>query len=342
MKFQHKYLDAKIGDIFDFEYSKIVRSKEIGCCAKCGSITTWRDLTLNKPVCCEECGGKLWEEYRNDPAFTSDFEKFQNYKKQVQKELLIAERAKHCWKDILIVVRDQLEYFKICIDSIRATSHFYNLYIWDNASQPDTLSYLNSLMAEYQTLKNPDWTLQIVRVEQNAGFIAPNNELAHMGDGDYIICINSDTKVFPFWDTAMTGFLQENEDVAEIGYWGGHMDAEGRGFGGDNGYEIDYIPGWCFCLSRETYNQFGLFNKQLKFAYCEDADLSLRLKEAGKKIYALHCSLVHHYQNKTIEKVYEEREIDVEATFAHNHRYLQHRWKDYIDKERVLLQRKSI
>jgi GT2 family glycosyltransferase len=186
-----------------------------------------------------------------------------------------------------------------------------------------------------------DWKITTIRSEKNTGFIEPNNELAAWGDSEYIVLLNSDTKVFPNWDRLMTGFMEAN-DVAEVGYWGGHMGPDGRGFGGANGHDVDYIPGWCLCIARQTYDQFGLFNKQLKFAYCEDADLSLRLKEAGKKIYSLHAPLVHHYQNKTIVDVEKEGEVDVRASFEHNHQYIKERWHDYIANERVLLKRKGI
>ena len=165
--------------------------------------------------------------------------------------------------------------------------------------------------------------------------------MAEIGTGDYIIPLNSDTKVFEQWDTAMLAHLQNNSNVKQVGYWGGHLGSDGRGFGGDNGANVDYIPGWCFCISRNTFNEFGLFNKQLRFAYCEDADLSLRLKEAGHDIYALHAPLVYHYQNKTINEVEKEGEIDIRSTFEHNHKYIQSRWQNYLENDRVLLKRKE-
>jgi GT2 family glycosyltransferase len=82
-----------------------------------------------------------------------------------------------------------------------------------------------------------------------------------------------------------------------------------------------------------------LFSKQLKFAYCEDADLCLRLKEAGHKIYALHAPLVHHHGNKTIKSVYDKGEVDVEASFEANHEYMKLRWKDYLKNDRVMVNR---
>ena len=79
----------------------------------------------------------------------------------------------------------------------------------------------------------------------------------------------------------------------------------------------------------------------MKFAYCEDTDLSLRLKEAGHKIYALYAPLVHHYQNKTIKTVEKEGEVDVRASFEHNHEYIKLRWSHYLENDRVMLHRQE-
>jgi GT2 family glycosyltransferase len=170
--------------------------------------------------------------------------------------------------------------------------------------------------------------------------VVPNNEMIALGESPYVVLLNSDTKVFENWDNTMIAFLKNNPEYAQVGYWGGHLNADGRGFGGANGERVDYIPGWCFCIPRETYDQFGLFDEHLKFAYCEDSDFSLRLKEGGKKIYSLYAPLVHHYQNKTVKQVEKEGELDLQATFDHNHSYFKNRWKEYLSKNRVLLDQK--
>lgn len=333
MKFEIKYPNAKLTERIEFEYSFVTKDVKLGQCHCCGGFTRWIDTKLQHHVCSEECGGKLWASAREG----SRLKKFEEYQKEIKTELKAALLADNRWKDIIVVVRDQLDYFKQCIDSIREHTHNFNLYIWDNASGEETKKYIESLQAEWLGIDDSDWNLEVWTSDVNAGFIEPNNKLAEIGDGDYIIPLNSDTKVFEHWDTAMLACLQNNSQIAQVGYWGGHLDRTGRGFGGDNGMEVDYIPGWCFCIERATtFKEFGLFNKQLKFAYCEDADLSLRLKDSGKDIYSLYTPLVYHYQNKTINAVHKEGEVDVAATFEHNHKYIESRWKNYLENKRVL------
>lgn len=258
---------------------------------------------------------------------------FQQYKAEISNELACTYKATDAKKDIIIVVHDQLPYLKACVESIRQNTTNYHLYIWDNASQPDTVEYLQNLMYAM-----PD-QVDVLRSEENIGFVEPNNQLAKWGKGDYIILLNSDTKVFDGWDRGMVGFLENTPDVKQVGYLGGLLDANGMGGRAAFGYKIDYVCGWCSCLSRKTYDEYGLFDKGLKFAYCEDSDLSIRLQEAGHKIYSLHTLLVHHFENKTITAVHEEekggKRVNLYETFEHNHAYIRNKWHDYLTNKRV-------
>lgn len=340
MKFEHKYPDASPTDRYEFEYSYVTKSPRLDRCRWCNSLTKWLDVLFQVHVCSEECNAAMWRHYKDDQKDKSTYHNFENHFEQVKEELRLVETQPDEWKDIIVVVHDQLDYLKACFDSIFQTTDKFHLYIWDNASSEKTKQYLESLVAGYNPEADGDrWKVTLMRSDQNTGFIAPNNELAAWGESPYIILLNSDTKVFEGWDRVMLGFLQTHPEVAEVGYWGGHMGPDGRGFGGENGYDVDYIPGWCLCIRRSTYDEFGLFNKQLKFAYCEDADLSLRLKEAGHKIFALHAPLVHHYQNKTIIDVEKEGKIDLRASFDQNHEYMQNRWKSYLENDRVMVRR---
>jgi len=238
------------------------------------------------------------------------------YSDAVKKELLVTTTYEPVEKDILIVAHNQLEYLKVCVESIRSETEKYNIFVWDNASNKEMQEWL----VEQKDIKT-------VRSEENLGFIVPNNELIKLGNSPYVILLNSDTMVLKDWDKALIAHLQG--DVAQVGYMGGILDMDGKGKWFNFGTEIDYISGWCFCINRKTYDDFGLFDdNHLEFAYGEDADFSLRLQDAGKSILALHLGLVHHFGNKTILEVSKER--DCRITFEKNHSYIKERWKHVI------------
>lgn len=232
-------------------------------------------------------------------------------------------------KDILIIVHDQLEYIKKCIESIYKNTNNFTLYLWDNGSMNPTKEYLKEMSSSHDNIV-------LVQNSENIGFICPNNNLAAMGKSPYIILLNSDTEVIKGWDTALIGWLKENPKCKLVGYQGSTLDEDGRGNGNDwSGNWIDYVCGWCLCISRETYNTHGLFDDvNLSFAYGEDSDLSLRIKEAGFDIYALHIKLAKHYGNITALEVHKEQ--DTTTSFESNHEYIRSRHKKYLEHNRML------
>lgn len=266
--------------------------------------------------------------FDNGTTLISGDSKLDAYKKEIIEELTIADEFEGKHIDILIVVKDQLDYVKQCIESIRANTENYHIYVWDNGSKPPTIDYL------WEMLDNEDMTL--ISQPYNTGFIKPNNELAKKTTGDYMVLLNSDTRVHKGWDKALIGFLEKNPQYAATGFMGGLVDENGMGISVGNGEDIDFICGWCCCFHRKVYDEFGLFDEEnLQFAYCEDADFSFRLKEAGKRIYALHLDLAEHFGNKTAQAVKDEGK-DLSVTFSHNHNYIKQRWAKYLKEERIL------
>jgi hypothetical protein len=326
VKFENIYPDTKTNEIIQTEYH-LRKDSKIAECACCGAMTRWFDLSFDSYMCSEECCKDVYFD-----------ERFKNIKEELKLSLMFDDE----WKDIIIVVKDQLYYFKQCVESIQKFTNKYHLYIWDNGSGIETQKYIENLIASVELKEDSNVRITICRSEENTGFIFPNNELIALGESPYVILLNSDTKVSENWDNVMIGFLKSNQDVSQVGYLGGILNEDGRGDRGGYGYEVDYIQGWCFCINRKTYEKYGLFNEELKFAYCEDSDFSLRLKQSGNKIYSLYSSLVHHYQNKTVIAVEKENVINMGETFNGNHEYLKNKWKDYLENDRVSLKGASI
>lgn len=239
----------------------------------------------------------------------------QRYRDTLLDELHCCAKYQKSSKDILIVVHNQLPLLKRCISSVRRNTDDYKILLWDNASDCETSDWIKS---------QPD--IMCIRNEENIGFIKPNNRLAELSTADYIVLLNSDTEVIQNWDKAMIAQIQQH-DYAEVGYLGGYLDGNGKGTSFGFGDKVDYIPAWCACLPRKTYLKYGLFDdKNLIFAYCEDSDFSLRITEAGDRIYALHLGLCIHYENATINEV--SKIIDCKESYIKNHEYIKIRHKN--------------
>lgn len=235
-------------------------------------------------------------------------------------------------KDICIVIHNGLDYVQKCLDSIfRFTEKPYKVHVWDNASNDDTRNYLMDLASQNK--------INYYRHTKNLGFIEPANELAAICTSPFVILINSDVEVLDGWDKALLSQLIYDNDLAQVGFQGGVLNSEGIGTEIGHGYDVDYICGWCFAIRKEYC--FPLFDSHnLSFAYGEDSDLSLRLREQGKKIYSLHLELAVHHENITVKEVaknsiWKEKMV---KTFEANHAYIRKRWSNYLGKYRIGLQ----
>jgi hypothetical protein len=63
---------------------------------------------------------------------------------QILKELMTQYSDQEYETDILVVVHNQLDYIKICLESIFANTQGYNLYVWDNGSDATTRDWLRA------------------------------------------------------------------------------------------------------------------------------------------------------------------------------------------------------
>lgn len=305
--------------------TNVIRGTGLETCGLCGSFTKWRDERLQQAVCSLECLSALWNKAASDDPAIVQEQNYAIFENEIKNEIEISLKHPKVYKDILIVVHNQFDYVKKCLDSVQRYTENYRLFIWDNASDPQTADYLKGLEDVY-----------LYGSSENLGFIKPNNNLFEKGKSPYVILLNSDTEVFEGWADAMTGYLQEYPKVGAIGYLGGILGADAVGQGVGFGSQIDYVCGWCLCVRRRDVT--GLFDQDnLSFAYGEDSDFCLRLKEKGLDMYALHVPLVHHFGNKTVMEVLKTR--DLSSSFERNHEYLRRRWKSYLENDRVELRR---
>lgn len=240
---------------------------------------------------------------------------------KIRAELAIAAACKPVNLDILIVGHNQPEFTKNCLASVADTTSNSQLYLYDNGSSEPTA----------EILRNADLRGgRLIRDERNSGFIKPNNALAALGSNPYIVLLNTDAYCLPGWWEPLVGVLQNYPDVGVVGYQGATLNHDGVGSALAWGYDVDYVCGFCMAIRRADYERLGLFDeKNLEFAYCEDADFSFRVREAGMTTYALSLKLVWHKGHATSHAV---DPTVLSGPFARNHEYIRQRWKKYLGR----------
>lgn len=220
---------------------------------------------------------------------------------------------KYC---ISIVCHNRIEYTRRCIEKLKKYSHNYILLVSDNNSTDGTKEYFNS-----------DDTIFYFQYNKNDGFGKRHNQAFEYsklhGNSKYFIVLNNDVEVCEGWLEAMEKEFN-NPKVALVGIKNTccSLDSEGNGIFSEN---IEYAEASCLMVKREYVDI--LFSEEFKFAYYEDSDLSLRMRERGYEIRLVNIPVIH-YRAKTAEIVKE----DLEGYKIRNKIIFKNKWQNYLKK----------
>jgi GT2 family glycosyltransferase len=150
----------------------------------------------------------------------------------------------------------------------------------------------------------------------NLGFTGGNNigiQYALDNQFDYILMLNNDVFVDQKFIYHLKNYLDLHPDIGAVQpliyhhperskIWNGggffnRMLAKSfsnRTFDGNiDPKEIDWISGCAFMVRSSVLKETGLFNEKY-FAYHEDVDLSLRIKDAGYKLVFIPQAIIYH------------------------------------------------
>lgn len=195
------------------------------------------------------------------------------------------------------------------------------IYIIDNASTDDSVSYIEQNFSTVKVIENP----------VNYGFAAGYNEGLKSIKADIFCLLNSDVEVTENWISPILDLFKNNKNIAAIqpkildynnrkkfefaGAGGGLMDnlcypyCRGRIFENienDNGQyndetEIFWASGCALFIRSEDFCKVNGFDERF-FAHQEEIDLCWRLKNLGKQIYYCGKSTVYHVGGGTLNK----------------------------------------
>jgi N-acetylglucosaminyl-diphospho-decaprenol L-rhamnosyltransferase len=180
------------------------------------------------------------------------------------------------------------------------------LIIVDNASQDGLAGELGRIAPR----------ARLVTLSENVGFAAGANRGAAVAARDVLVLLNPDAVVQPGWADAIRApwegpwaawmALVLLEDGGAINTSGGVLHFTGFGWAGQIGEpiarapqaprEVGFLSGACLALPRATWNEVGGFPEQF-FMYCEDVDLSLKLRLRGHRLGIVPAAkVVHDYE----------------------------------------------
>ncbi|MEI8176159.1 MAG: glycosyltransferase family 2 protein [Candidatus Omnitrophota bacterium] len=208
--------------------------------------------------------------------------------------------------DIIMVTWNQLEYTKLCVESIlKNTDVSARLIIVDNGSDPDTVAYLRSV--------RPAGNVVIVTIfnTNNIGAIKARNQGIRLLDADYLCFVDNDIEVTKGWLSRMIALADRYSDIGVVNPSSNNYDEVPPGdvtleeyaakLAARRGEYIEVGQGISFCMlvKREVVDKIGLMDEDLDTMFYEDTDYSMRSNAEGYRCVIAKDVYVWHHGHRT-------------------------------------------
>ena len=196
--------------------------------------------------------------------------------------------------DIVLVSYNSERWVPGCVEALKNTNYDkkqLHLIFVDNCSTDGTLAFLCEEKA-----KGIFGEFTIVQNEANLGFGTACNRGTQQGKAPFVFFLNVDTQVDSDVFRALDQSIQEHPSAGGF---------ECRQLPCETGHHVDpvtletsWASGAAFCVRRTALEQVAGFDEHI-FMYCEDVDLSWRLRACGwSLIYVPKARVTHFcYQN---------------------------------------------
>ncbi|HRR42142.1 MAG TPA: glycosyltransferase, partial [Syntrophales bacterium] len=243
---------------------------------------------------------------------------------------------------VIIPTYGKVEYTMQCLASIGTYTPKmpFEVIVVDDCSQDNSVEVLEKVKG-----------IRLIRNAENYGFIRSCNIGANSAQGEYLCFLNNDTEVTPGWldellrtfsefpGTGLVGskFVYPDGTLQEAGciIW---QDGSAWNFGHrqdpmlpifNYAREVDYCSGASIMVPKAVFEELGGFDDHYLPAYCEDADLALKIRERGHRVIYQPLSVVFHYEGITSGA---ETTTGVKSYQVKNTKKLFQRWQHCLKK----------
>jgi len=244
-----------------------------------------------------------------------------NYNKS-KKEIIVS---------IVLLCHNQLDMTKKAIRSIQDNSIIpYELIVVNNDSDEEQFDSIKDSLRESDLL---------ISTRSNLSFSAANNLGARLAKGKYLLFLNNDIEVrTKNWLKLMIDEFKRDSKTGIVGpLISENRVDESKGkfvwVGDTNNTQAkwSYVNGYCLMIRKELFQKLSGFDEKFVPIYCEDSDLSFRVKKRGFTIKRARVKVLH-LKNKTVNKTFKQRDLIIakNATYLYQ-KHIRDHFSQYWD-----------
>jgi GT2 family glycosyltransferase len=225
--------------------------------------------------------------------------------------------------EVIVCVHNALESVALCLESIdRYRNLQYGIVIFDDCSDVDTKTYLEDFASTRSYVR-------LIRSDVNLGYTRAANMAAQSCLSEFLVFLNSDTRVGPFWVEKMINALRSERGAVAAGPLSNAaglqsipdmLDGQSNTainslppewtvekvnefcdrFGSHRHPTVPVLHGFCFVVSRKAWNLIGQFDeKNFPNGYGEETDFFIRALNLGFTTVIATDVFVHHTKSQS-------------------------------------------
>jgi GT2 family glycosyltransferase len=201
---------------------------------------------------------------------------------------------------LVMSVYNGLALTRACLDSLRATTEPFRLVVIDNGSTDGTREFFERFEYPYP--------LRFERNPENRSVIATLNRAWRLAETEYVCVLHNDTEMIePAWLARLLAALAEPGAGLAGLYGAKRLRADGRAVGRTLVHslaegptvrapweEVAFVDSVCMCLARDLMETVGGFDEGYGFYHGLDRDLSLAVRERGRRCFVVRAPFRHH------------------------------------------------
>jgi GT2 family glycosyltransferase/glycosyltransferase involved in cell wall biosynthesis len=247
---------------------------------------------------------------------------------------------------IIIPVYNKFELTYQCVKSIQEQGARipYEIIIVDDCSRDETI------LASFAFTGG----VRLVRNTTNLSFVRTCNRGFEVARGEYVVFLNNDTQVKPFWLDELYETMRRDDKIGIAGskllYPDGRLQecggiiwrmGDGWNWGRDQDpddprfcymRDSDYVSGAALMIKSSLFKELGKFDEYYVPLYYEDTDLCFKVRKLGYRTVVQPASEVIHFEGASAGT--SVTGTGVKRFQAVNHRKFFDRWKDTLSAHR--------